>query len=106
MKEYYLNKILKISEPYLKKAFSEGRLKEFLEKIQFIYDIKNRDGIIKTFSNVYISFIKEDYQRQYQGTDKKLNNFINKQDEKLKRLINILIEHFKQHKMRYYGFDI
>jgi len=40
MKKHYLNKILKISEPYLKKAFSEGRLEEFLEKIKFIMILK------------------------------------------------------------------
>ncbi len=49
MNKHYLNKILEISEPYLKKTFSAGRLKEFLEKIKFIYDIINREETIKVF---------------------------------------------------------
>lgn len=84
MKNHYLTKILSISKPYLKKAFSEGRLKEFLEKVKFIFNIDNRDEIIKIFSETYINFVKEDYQRQYQGTDDKLNEFIEENEDSIK----------------------
>jgi DNA modification methylase len=84
MKQHYLKKILSISEPYLKKSFSTGRLKEFLDEISFINKIKDRNEIIKKFSETYISFIKEDYQRQYQGTSEKLNKFLDKNDDGIK----------------------
>ncbi|PIR92662.1 restriction endonuclease [Candidatus Falkowbacteria bacterium CG10_big_fil_rev_8_21_14_0_10_44_15] len=84
MSQHYLKKILSISEPYLKKTFSQGRLKEFLQAIDFIYSINKREDIVKKFSDVYIQFVKEDYQRQYQGVNEKLNIFLNKKDAGVK----------------------
>ena len=84
MSKNYLKKILNISEPYLKKSFSKGRLEEFFDAINFIYNFKKREDIVKNFSDKYIEFIKEDYQRQYQGTNEKLNNFLEKKDDGVK----------------------
>ncbi len=81
---FYLDKILKISERYLLKTFSKGRLDEFLKKIAYLRKSKNRDEIIKSFSEIYIQFVKEDYQRQYQGVNDKLSTFIEKKDNGIK----------------------
>lgn len=82
--KHYLNKILKISEKYLKQTFSSGRLEEFLNTIQCIYNLQDTKEIVKTFSDEYIRFVKEDYQRIYQGTDKKLNKFIDDKETDIK----------------------
>jgi len=84
MSQHYLKKILSISDPYLKKAFSKGRFDEFIKSIEYIYNLKNRADIIKNFSDKYAEFIKDDYQRQYQGTDEELNVFIEKKDSGVK----------------------
>lgn len=84
MAQHYLKKILSISDPYLEKAFSKGRFDEFIKSIEYIYDLKDRKDIIKNFSDKYVEFIKDDYQRQYQGTDEKLNAFIEKEDSGVK----------------------
>ncbi|MCK4351888.1 site-specific DNA-methyltransferase [candidate division WOR-3 bacterium] len=76
----YLDKILKISEPYLLKTFSKSRLDEFLKEIAYLRRLKNRDEIIKLFSETHIRFIKEDFQRQYQYVNNKLSKFIEKPD--------------------------
>lgn len=82
--QHYLNKILSISDPYFKKTFSKGKFDEFLKKIEYIYNIKNRKDIVKNFSDKYTKFVKENYQRQYQDTNEKLNNFLDKKDDGIK----------------------
>ena len=80
----YLDKLLQISKPYLLKTFSKGRLDEFLKEIDSLHKLENRDAIIKKFSENYIRFVKEDYQRLYQGVDDKLSDFIEKDDDGIK----------------------
>jgi DNA modification methylase len=75
-KSNYLDCIIEISRPYLEAVFSCGRLNEFLSKVSFLRDIQNIDEIIKLFSDIYISFIKEDYQRLYQASDERIVKFI------------------------------
>lgn len=82
--QHYLKKILSISDPYLKKTFSKGRFDEFLKAIEYIYNLKERKDIVKNFSDKYIEFVKDDYQRQYQGVNEKLNGFIEKKDDGIK----------------------
>lgn len=84
MAQHYLKKILSISDPYLKKSFSKGRFDEFIKSLDFIYELKDRKEIVKAFLNKYIEFIKDDYQRQYQGVNEKLDNFIKKKDDGVK----------------------
>jgi len=80
----YLENILEISEKYLLKSFSEERYKEFLKAITSLDKLSDRKKIIEKFSEIYIKFIKEDYQKQYKDIDEKLNNFIEKKDDDLK----------------------
>ena len=84
MKNHYLHKILSISEPYLKKTFSEEELQIFLEKISYIFNIENRAEVINQFSNEYISYIKELHQNKYKNFDKNLVNFIEKNNDDIK----------------------
>lgn len=84
MTKHYLKKILSISKPYFKKDFPKGKFDEFIKSIKYIYDLKKRKDIVKNFSDKYAEFIKKDYQKQYQGTDKKLNGFLEKKDDGIK----------------------
>ncbi len=84
--ENYLDKILKISDPYFLKSFSRERREEFLTAISKLNQIQNRDEIIKSFSDIYIEFIKEDFQNKYQNSNEQLTSFINKKDNGIKAL--------------------
>ena len=78
---HYLDKILNISERYLKKTFPDAkRRNEFLDAIQFIYSIPETDKIIEKFSEVYINFVKENFLKQYKNIDEDLVKFIEKDD--------------------------
>lgn len=80
----YLKNILEISEKYLLRSFSEERYKEFLKTIASLDKLSDRKKIIGKFSEIYIKFVKEDYQRQYKDIDEKLDTFIEKKDDDLK----------------------
>ncbi len=84
MPQHYLKKILAISDPYLRKTFSKVRFEAFLNSINFIYNLKKREDIIKNFSEIYIQFVREDYQRQYQDVNEELNTFLEKKDDGVK----------------------
>jgi len=84
MTQHYLKKILSISSPYLKKTFSKKRFVEFIKSIEYIYDLKNIEDIVKNFSDKYVEFIKKNYQKQYHKTDEKLNAFLEKKDDGIK----------------------
>lgn len=80
----YLKNILEISEKYLLRSFSEERYKKFLKAITSLDKLSDRKKIIEKFSEIYIKFVKEDYQRQYKDVDKTLNDFIEKKDDGIK----------------------
>lgn len=84
MVQHYLKKIISISYPYLKKSFSMKRFDEFIKSLDFIYELKDRNKIIKAFSDKYIDFIKDDYQRRYRRVNKTLDSFIEKRDDGVK----------------------
>ncbi len=84
MSQHYLKKILEISDPHLKKIFSRGRYNEFLKAVEYIYQLEKREDIVKNFSDKYVEFVKDDYQRQYQGTNESLNSFLEKKDDDIK----------------------
>lgn len=80
----YLNTILEYSKPYLLKIFSKELYSEFLNKIKTLNKLKDRHKLIKKFSDIYIDFIKEYYQRQHQNINKNLINFIEKKENGIK----------------------
>lgn len=82
----YLQDILKISDKYLNKIFSKNELEEFLRRIDYIHKFTKKNKIIREFSSVYTSFVKELYQNQYNYSDKDLMKFINNDNEKIKAI--------------------
>ena len=80
----YLKTILSISEKYLREEFSDAELEEFCNRIKYIELLNNIEHIIKEFSDQYIGFVKEIYQRSYPHTDKKLADFIKQKDKSIK----------------------
>lgn len=84
MEQNYLDNILRISKSYLEKSFSSERLNEFINATESIREINNRDLIIKTFSDLYLRFVKKDYQNQYNGVNSKLKEFLEQNDSGIK----------------------
>lgn len=80
----YLNKILKISEPYLLKTFSKKYYEEFLSAVKDLSKLRDDKEIIKRFSDIYIKFIKKDYQGQYKKVNNELLRFTEKKDDGIK----------------------
>jgi len=80
----YLKTILLISDRYLREEFNESELIEFYDRIKYIESIENIDSIIKEFSDQYIKFVKEIYQKSYTHADKKLSDFIKQKDKSIK----------------------
>ena len=82
----YADKILEISKPYLVKTFSKKRLEDFLEEVDCLRGLKNEDRneVIKKFSEIYIRFVKEDFQEQYQSVNEVLSKFVEMKDDGVK----------------------
>lgn len=80
----YIDNILEISMPYLNTIFSKGRLEEFLTKISYLKNIDDIKKTISDFTEIYTKFVKEDYQRLYQGIDEKITNFLEQKDDGIK----------------------
>ncbi len=84
MPQVYLETILNISNRYFKQFFGEKRYKQFLEKSKFLYKISDREIVVKKFSEIYMQFVKEDYQASYANINWGLNNFIEKKEDGIK----------------------
>ncbi|MBU1952839.1 site-specific DNA-methyltransferase [Patescibacteria group bacterium] len=84
MKEYYLDKIFKKSNKYLTQLFDKPTLDEFERKIHYIHKEEDTKKVITKFINEYTSFVKKEFQRLYKLSDKKLNSFLEDQDNKVK----------------------
>ncbi len=84
-KKPYIETIIEISRPYLKETFlNNERLAEFLQSVDFLKNKSNRKEIIDKFTEIYVDFVKKDYQNQYINTNKLLVNFLNKKDDGIK----------------------
>ena len=75
LQDHYLDRILSISAKYLQNLLSKVEYISFLQELDYIYQIKNRDEIIQNFSKTYIDFIKNRYQQTY-SYDIALNAFV------------------------------
>ena len=80
----YLEEILTISQKYLEETFSKKQLKEFHKRIKHIEKLTEVNDIIKEFSKVYIDFVKENYQKKYKKSDKRLIDFIKNNEHNVK----------------------
>jgi DNA modification methylase len=94
-KSIYIDKIIEISRPYLKETFpSDERLNEFLKAVNPLKEISNTQDVIEIFTKIYTDFVKQDFQKQYKNTNKKLVEFIESKDDGVKIIwgncINVL----------------
>jgi len=81
----YIEKMIEISRNYLEETFPDNeRLTEFLHKINFLKTETDRKKIIDKFTEIYIDFVKQDYQNQYKNTNQKLVDFLEKKDDDVK----------------------
>lgn len=81
----YIDTIIEISKPYLQETFpNKQRFEEFIEKIKFLKENTNTKEIIENFTNIYIDFVKQDYQNQYKKTNLKLIDFLETKDDDVK----------------------
>jgi hypothetical protein len=63
-KKPYIETIIEISRSYLKETFSsKERIVEFLQTVDFLKNKTNRKEIIDKFTEIYIDFVKKDYQK-------------------------------------------
>jgi len=84
-KKPYIESIIEISLSYLQEIFpNKQRLEEFLKKIDFLKDKVNRKEIINNFIDIYIGFVKQNYQNEYKNIDLKLVDFLEKKDDGVK----------------------
>ncbi|HPY76131.1 MAG TPA: site-specific DNA-methyltransferase [Planctomycetota bacterium] len=81
----YIETIIEISKPYLQETFPNNqRLDELVEKVNFLKEKSNTKEIIDNFINIYIEFVKQDYQNQYKEINLKLVDFLEAKDDGVK----------------------
>jgi DNA modification methylase len=81
----YIDTIIEISVPYLKETFpNEPRLEEFLKAVNFLKSKTQHKEVIDSFINIYINFVKEDYQNQYKEINVNLVDFLEAKDDGVK----------------------
>ena len=84
-KNTYIETIVEISKPYLEETFpNKQRLEDFLGKVDFLKDKTNTKEIIDNFIDIYIEFVKQDYQNQYKEINLKLVDFLEAKDDGVK----------------------
>ncbi len=84
-KKKYIETIIEISRTYLEGTFpNKKQLEKFLQTVEFLKTKTNRKEIIVKFIEIYIDFVKKDYQNQYTSTNKSLINFLDKKDDGVK----------------------
>ena len=81
----YIETIIEISKSYLQETFpNKERLDEFIEKVNFLKEKTNTKEIIDNFIDIYINFVKQDYQNQYKDFHLKLVDFLDAKDDGVK----------------------
>ncbi len=81
----YIEKIIEISKPYLEETFpNRQRLEEFTNAVSFLKEKNNTKEVIDNFIDIYIHFVKQDYQNQYKNTNSNLVNFLEAKDSDVK----------------------
>ena len=84
-KSAYIERIIKISRPYLEETFpNKKRYNEFLQTVNVLKENENIQDVITLFTKIYTDFVKQDFQYQYKDTNKQLVEFLEKKDDGVK----------------------
>jgi DNA modification methylase len=80
----YIETIISNSYSYLKTTFSSKQLDKLLSKISYLKNEFDNKKIVRDWSNIYIDFVKENFQNSYKNCNKNLNEFIIQKDDGVK----------------------
>lgn len=83
----YFNSILDNSDDYLLSVFTNAQVKELRRRVDLLINDNSNNNIefyIPKWIQCYIEFVKEVYQSSTSSIDKKLVDFINKNDDGVK----------------------
>jgi len=84
MNNNYFSNILEISHHYLKEMFSNEQMENLMSKTHPLKDLTDNKEIIRKWTDIYIDFVKNEYQNEYKNTDEKLLNYLNEKDDGIK----------------------
>lgn len=83
MYKNYFDNILKSSDSYLRKEFSESEYKSFLSKLKK-YKHSKIEEYISSFNKEYTDLVKKRFQKQYKNSDKEFNKFLGSKSSNIK----------------------
>lgn len=79
----YIKTILEKSDKYLRDTFNKEQIEELLTKVKFLEQETDIESIVTQWSNIYIEFIKNNYQEKYVH-DNKLDKFLEEKYDGIK----------------------
>lgn len=79
----YVNNIFKISEPYLARSLNKEDRLALFEQSKLLYNL-DKQTIVKEFSKIYRSIVKQRYQSQYLYAKASLHKFLDKEPGQVK----------------------
>jgi DNA modification methylase len=91
----YFNKIIFISKPYLKNMFSTTQINDLLSRADYLKTFTDKKEIIKKWTEIYVDFVKKEYQKEYAHTNPELDMFLHKPDSRLKLIWGDCLEVMK-----------
>jgi DNA modification methylase len=80
----YFSKIVETSKPYLKKMFTKEQINCLLQKTENLYSLSDTKEIIRKWTEIYIDFVKTEYQKGYTETEACLVDFLEKKQSSIK----------------------
>ncbi|MCL2063824.1 MAG: site-specific DNA-methyltransferase [Candidatus Cloacimonetes bacterium] len=83
-KSDYFSKIWSISEPFISKQFKREQLSKLHSKASHLSDLTDVKEIIKKWTDIYIDFVKTEYQAEYQDIKAPLVDFIENKESNIK----------------------
>ena len=81
----YIDNILEISQSYLKEIFPDEVVrKKLLDQLKFLKEETDVKKIIEKWTEIYINFIKYDYQSQYKNINPQLIDYLENKENNIK----------------------
>ncbi|MDR3113533.1 MAG: site-specific DNA-methyltransferase [Endomicrobium sp.] len=72
----YIETIINNSAHYLKTVFSDKQFDKLMLQVSHLKSELNKKKIVRQWSDIYIDFIKKDFQNSYKSHNKNLNKFV------------------------------